>query len=202
MGYPGKASECEYATQIAVWQAADAIYPGQLHISNPTVQKIYNDVWAKAKKLSDSGATKLTLKVNKADKTAGTATVTPEVTENSSKVAKNGTITLNNVTATQDGKTLTSGGKVASNKAIELKKSGNGDGSISVKFNGYNLSAPVYNASDRNSQDTVALVGTLSKPLTATYKIGEEEKPPTDDKQKKKSKRCLILRRMMMRAIK
>lgn len=86
MGFPGKSSEAEYATQVAVWLACGAIR-SDIKWINPTAHKIFNYIQSEAKKIKDTGATKLKLTASNVNKEEGTATIMPTLTENGEKKA-------------------------------------------------------------------------------------------------------------------
>ena len=184
MGFNGYSSEAEYATQVAVWLAQGAITSNIRWANTASGRKahqIFNYIQKEVGKIKGNGATTLTLKASNVDKSAGTATLTPELVENSEKISREGTIQLNNMTATQGGKNVTS--KIDSNKAIQVKGAGN-SGSVKVTFPARTLAAPMYNAQESNSQDTVSLVSLPAKSISKTWSFDKPDTPP-DQPQKK-----------------
>lgn len=178
MGFNGYSSEAEYATQVAVWLAQGAITSNIRWANTASGRKaheIFNYIQKEVGKIKGNGATTLTLKASNVDKSAGTATLTPELVENSEKISREGTIQLNNMTATQGGKNVTS--KIDSNKAIQVKGTGS-SGSVKVTFPARTLAAPMYNAQDNNSQDTVSLVSLPAKSISKNWSFDKPDTPP------------------------
>ena len=187
MGFNGYSSEAEYATQVAVWLAQGAITSNIRWANTASGRKaheIFNYIQKEVGKIKGNGATTLTLKASNVDKSAGTATLTPELVENSEKISREGTIQLNNMTATQGGKNVTS--KIDSNKAIQVKGAGN-SGSVKVTFPARTLAAPMYNAQESNSQDTVSLVSLPAKSISKTWSFDKPDTPPDQPKKKIKA---------------
>ena len=181
MGFPGKSSEAEYATQVAVWLACGAIR-SDIKWLNPTAHKIFNYIQSEAKKIKDTGATKLKLTASNVNKEKGTATIMPTLTENGEKKAGEGTLKLTGMTATQEGHAVTN--KAKANYAIKVKLTdpAGGKGSLSMTVTGRSLKAPMYNADSGNSQDTVSFVAVPSDKITKTWSFETPEKPPTPHK--------------------
>ena len=181
MGFPGKSSEAEYATQVAVWLACGAIR-SDIKWLNPTAHKIFNYIQSEAKKIKDTGATKLKLTASNVNKEKGTATIMPTLTENGEKKAGEGTLKLTGMTATQEGHAVTN--KAKANYAIKVKLTdpAGGKGSLSMTVTGRSLKAPMYNADSGNSQDTVSFVAVPSDKITKTWSFETPEKPPTSHK--------------------
>lgn len=178
MGFPGKSSEAEYATQVAVWLACGAIR-SDIKWLNPTAHKIFNYIQSEAKKIKDTGATKLKLTASNVNKKEGTATILPTLTENGEKKAGEGTLKLTGMTATQEGHAVTN--KAKANYAIKVKLTdpAGGKGSLSMTVTGRSLKAPMYNADSGNSQDTVSFVAVPSDKITKTWSFAPEQKPDT-----------------------
>ena len=178
MGFPGKSSEAEYATQVAVWLACGAIR-SDIKWINPTAHKIFNYIQSEAKKIKDTGATKLKLTASNVNKEEGTATIMPTLTENGEKKAGEGTLKLTGMTATQEGHAVTN--KAKANYAIKVKLTdpASGKGSLSMTVTGRSLKAPMYNADSGNSQDTVSFVAVPSDKITKTWSFAPEQKPDT-----------------------
>ena len=177
MGFSGYAAEAEYATQVAVWLAQGAITSNIRWANTASGKKaheIFNYIQKEVGKIKGNGATTLTLKATNVDKKAGTATLTPQLVENSENISREGTIQLTNMTATQDGKSVTS--KIDSNKAIQVKGTGS-SGSVKVTFPARTLAAPMYNAQYGNSQDTVSLVSLPAKSVSKTWSFDQPDTP-------------------------
>ena len=209
MGFPGFSSEAEYATQVAVWEAQGAIDKISWFntASGKKASQIYAYVKKEAAKIKGNGATKLSLKVTNVDEKQGTATITPNLEENSQPISREGTVKLTGMTATQSGQEITT--KVMSNKPVNVKlinpsndanqsgvttrdgetNDGSGstsgetivaNGSIKFTFEGRTLAAPTYNAKLDYTQDTVCLVSLPAKNVTKTWSFNQKAKP--DDK--------------------
>ena len=177
MGFNGYSAEAEYATQVAVWLAQGAITSNIRWANTASGKKaheIFNYIQKEVGKIKGNGATTLTLKATNVDKKAGTATLTPQLVENSENISREGTIQLTNMTATQDGKSVTS--KIDSNKAIQVKGTGS-SGSVKVTFPARTLAAPMYNAQYGNSQDTVSLVSLPAKSVSKTWSFDQPDTP-------------------------
>lgn len=208
MGFPGFSSEAEYATQVAVWEAQGAIDKISWFntASGKKASQIYAYVKKEAAKIKGNGATKLSLKVTNVDEKQGTATITPNLEENSQPISREGTVKLTGMTATQSGQEITT--KVMSNKPVNVKlisssndanqsgvttrdgetNDGSGSssgetivasGSIKFTFEGRTLAAPTYNAKLDYTQDTVCLVSLPAKNVTKAWSFNQPVK--TDD---------------------
>lgn len=208
MGFPGFSSEAEYATQVAVWEAQGAIdrITWLNTASGKKAHQIYDYVKKEAAKIKGNGATKLSLKVTNVDEKQGTATITPNLEENSQPISREGTVKLTGMTATQSGQEITT--KVMSNKPVNVKlinssndanqsgvttrdgetNDGSGSssgetivasGSIKFTFEGRTLAAPTYNAKLDYTQDTVCLVSLPAKNVTKAWSFNQPVK--TDD---------------------
>lgn len=121
MGFPGYSSEAEYATQVAVWEAQGAIdnVRWMNTASGKKANQIYNYVKKEAAKIKGNGATKLTLKVTDVNKEEGTATITPNLEENSQPISREGKVKMTGMTATQSGSPITN--TAISNKPVKIK---------------------------------------------------------------------------------
>ena len=210
MGFPGFSSEAEYATQVAVWEAQGAIDKISWFntASGKKASQIYAYVKKEAAKIKGNGATKLSLKVTNVDEKQGTATITPNLEENSQPISREGTVKLTGMTATQSGQEITT--KVMSNKPVNVKlinssndanqsgvttrdgetNDGTGSssgettvasGSIKFTFEGRTLAAPTYNAKLDYTQDTVCLVSLPAKNVTKAWSFNQPEKPEVDE---------------------
>ena len=169
MGFPGKSSEAEYATQVAVWAAQGAINPRLTTWVNPTAHKIYNYIWKEVGKLKDSGSTSLTIKASKVDRKNGTATLTPELIENSEKIQRGGTVTFKGLTVTQGGKQLKSGGSVTANKAVQVKLNSHTETTTDTKpdASGTASGSTTGGTSGSSASTTVFNKGTITFKFTA-----------------------------------